>query len=58
MFLLLVAPALAECPRMFDTGDILKVENSAESVFKAVNRPVFVEGRAALESRTACAATP
>ena len=55
MLLLLPSHALADCPRMFDTNDILEAANFAEAAFTNVNKPAFVEGRAAMEARTACA---
>lgn len=55
MVLLLAAKALADCPRMFDTADILEAANAAESAFARADRPGFTEGRVALESRTGCA---
>ncbi|GDX78533.1 hypothetical protein LBMAG42_03440 [Deltaproteobacteria bacterium] len=56
MFLLLATHALAECPRMFDTGDILEAANSAESAFAKADRAGFKDSTAALELRTSCAA--
>ncbi len=55
MFPVFIAHALADCPRMFDTGDILEAANSAESAFTKVDRAGFADSRAALEARTACA---
>ena len=55
MLLLLVPDALADCPRMFDTSDILEATNSAEAAFTKVDKPGFVEGKAAVETRVACA---
>lgn len=48
------AAGLAECPRQYDTGEILDAANAAEEAFKKVDAAAFAEGRTAVESRLTC----
>lgn len=56
--LLLIAVAnaagLADCPRTYDTAEILDAATSTEEAFKKVDAAAFAEGRLAVESRLVC----
>ncbi len=59
MLLLLTAQSLAagaaECPRKFDTTEILEAANASEKAFMKVDKPAFLTSRSDVEARTACA---
>ncbi|MDP2315465.1 MAG: hypothetical protein Q8P41_21385 [Pseudomonadota bacterium] len=48
------AAGLADCPRTFDTGEVVDAASSAEAAFMRVDAPGFSGGRAALAARLAC----
>ena len=45
----------ADCPRTFDTRDILEAVSSTETAFTKVDAVAFNEGKAAVEARMVCA---
>ena len=45
----------ADCPRTFDTRDILEAVSSTETAFTKVDALAFKEGKAAVEARMVCA---
>lgn len=49
------AAGAADCPRTFDTTEVLEAANAAEKAFMKVDKPGFLTGRADVESRMVCA---
>ncbi|GDX80783.1 hypothetical protein LBMAG42_25940 [Deltaproteobacteria bacterium] len=59
MLLLLSASSLAagaaDCPRKFDTAEIIEAANATEKAFTKLDKPGFRTGQADVESRMVCA---
>jgi hypothetical protein len=49
-----VAAGLADCPRHFDTAELLDAATSAEAAFQKVDAAGFAAGRSEMEARLAC----